>query len=167
MKKTNMINLILIITATLTALIAGLFYAYSCSVNPGLGKLSDKEYINAMNSINVAILNPVFFTSFMGTLILLSLSAYLNYTPGFNTRFILLFIAALVYAIGVFGVTMFGNVPLNDALANFNATTASTKEMADHRMMFEGPWNFLHNIRTIANIISLILVIISCLCDRK
>ncbi|MDN5289562.1 MAG: putative integral rane protein [Mucilaginibacter sp.] len=162
-----MANLILIITATLTALIAGLFYAYSCSVNPGLGKLSDREYINAMNSINVAILNPVFFTSFMGTLILLPLSAYLNYTPEFNIRFILLLIAALVYAVGVFGVTMFGNVPLNDALANFNTTTASVKEMIDHRTIFEGPWNFLHTIRTIANIVSLVLVIVSCLCERK
>jgi uncharacterized membrane protein len=165
--KINMANLILIITATLTALIAGLFYAYSCSVNPGLGKLSDREYINAMNSINAAILNPVFFTSFMGTLIFLPLSAYLNYTPGFNTRFILLLIAALVYAIGVFGVTMFGNVPLNDALANFNTTTASAKEITDHRIMFESPWNFLHTIRTVANMLSLVLVIISCLYERK
>jgi uncharacterized membrane protein len=167
MKKITMTNLILIITATLTALSAGLFYAYSCSVNPGLGKLSDREYINAMNSINVAILNPVFFASFMGTQVFLPLSAYLNYAPGFNTRFILLLIAALVYAIGVFGVTMFGNVPLNDALASFNTTTASAKEITDHRAMFEDSWNFLHNIRTIANVISLILVIVSCLCERK
>lgn len=162
-----MTTLILVITATLTALIAGLFYAYSCSVSPGLGQLSDKEYINAMNAINKAILNPVFFASFMGTLILLPVSAFMNYTPTFNTRFILLLVATLIYAIGVFGVTAFGNVPLNDALASFNTTTASVKELADQRRMFEGPWNFLQNLRTIANIMTLILVIVSFLYDKS
>ncbi|WP_419698302.1 DUF1772 domain-containing protein [Mucilaginibacter sp. NFX135] len=164
----NMTTLILIITATATALIAGLFYGYTCSVNLGLGKLTDSEYIAAMNSINVQILNPLFFASFMGTLLLLPLSAYLNYTPGMNnTRFILLVSAALVYVIGVFGVTMFGNVPLNDALARLNAETASAKDLSAYRTMFEEPWNFLHNIRTLANVISLILVIVSCCCESK
>jgi uncharacterized membrane protein len=167
MIKMNMTTLILIITATATGLIAGLFYAYTCSVNLGLGKLTDREYIAAMNSINVQILNPLFFASFMGTLLLLPLSAYLNYSPGMNTRFILLVAAALIYAIGVFGVTMFGNVPLNDALARLNAETASAKDLSVYRAMFEGPWNFLHNIRTLANVVSLVLVIASCCCESK
>ena len=162
-----MATLILIITATLTALIAGLFYSYSCSVNPGLGKLSDREYINAMNAINTAILNPVFFLSFMGTLVLLPLSTFLNYAPGHNTRFILLFIAAIIYAIGVFGVTIFGNVPLNNALARVNTATASSDELSTYRLMFEGPWVFLHTIRTLANVVSLILVIVSCCIESK
>jgi len=54
-------NITLVITTTTTSLIAGLFYAYSCSVNPGLRRLADKEYLTAMQSINKAILNPVFF----------------------------------------------------------------------------------------------------------
>ena len=162
-----MTTLILIITATATALIAGLFYGYTCSVNLGLGKLSDREYIAAMSSINVQILNPLFFASFMGTLLLLPLSAYLHYTPQFTTRFILLAVATLVYIIGVFGVTMFGNVPLNDALARINAETASAKDLSVFRAMFEGPWNFLHNIRTLANVVSLVLVITSCCYESK
>lgn len=157
-----MVTLILIIAATLTGLIAGLFYSYSCSVNPGLRKLSDREYINAMNAINAAILNPVFFLSFIGTLVLLPLSAFFNYTPEHNTRFILLLTASLIYAIGVFGVTILGNVPLNNTLALVNTATASADELSAYRLMFEGPWGFLHTIRTLANVISLILVIISC-----
>lgn len=162
-----MTTLILIIIATTTALIAGLFYGYTCSVNLGLGKLPDREYIAAMNAINAAILNPLFFISFMGTLLLLPLSAYLYYNTAYHTRFILLLTAALVYAFGVFGVTLFGNVPLNDALAKVNVLTASPKALSVQRAMFEGPWRLLHNIRTIANAVSLILVIIGCCYDHK
>lgn len=65
----NFATITLGFTALTTALIAGLFYAYSCSVNPGLGNLPDKEYILTMQSINIAIINPVFMLSFIGTVI--------------------------------------------------------------------------------------------------
>ncbi len=64
-------NIILVFTATTTALIAGLFYAWSCSVTLGLARLPDTVYIAFMQATNKAILNPVFFISFIGTAILL------------------------------------------------------------------------------------------------
>jgi uncharacterized membrane protein len=155
-------SIILIITATTTALIAGLFYAYSCSVNLGLGRLSDAGYIAAMQSINKAILNPLFFTSFMGTLLLLPLCTFLHYGQPATVRFWILLAATLIYVIGTFGVTILGNVPLNDALAKFNMQSASIEDISRQRIKFEGPWNKLHTIRTIAGIICLILVIIAC-----
>jgi uncharacterized membrane protein len=161
MKKMSIVNIILIITATSTGLIAGLFYAYSCSVNPGLAGLPDAQYVAAMQSINSAILNPVFFASFLGTLILLPLSGYLNFSPPYSRRFAFLLAAALIYIIGSFGVTIFGNVPLNDALGRINLKTASTEEISNARIVFENLWNRLHSVRTIASIISLILVIIA------
>lgn len=75
-------NIILGITATLTALIAGLFYAYSCSVNIGLAKLPDSQYIAAMQSINREIQNPAFFLSFIGTLLMLPISTFFQYKDG-------------------------------------------------------------------------------------
>jgi len=69
-------NVMLICTIILSGLVAGLLYSYACSVNPGLHKLSDKEYIGAMQSINVAIQNPVFFISFMGSLILFPVQSF-------------------------------------------------------------------------------------------
>jgi uncharacterized membrane protein len=167
MIKLTMANTILIITATLTALIAGLFYAYSCSVNLGLGRLADREYLAAMQSINKAILNPLFFASFMGTLLMLPLSTYLHYRQVQDTRFMLLLVATIIYAAGTFGVTIFGNVPLNNVLDKFNIIKASATEISAQREMFEKPWLLLHNIRTVAAAISLILVIIGCCCNRE
>ena len=158
-------TVILAITATTTSLIAGLFYAYSCSVNAGLSGLSDSAYVAAMQSINKAIINPLFFLSFMGTLLLLPLSTYLHYEDQKSARFLLLLGATTLYCIGSFGVTMFGNVPLNDALATFNLESASSAEITLQRAKFEGPWNRLHTIRTIASILSLVMVIIACLSE--
>lgn len=155
------INLFLLATALASGLIAGLFYSYSCSVNPGLGAISDANYLAAMQSINRAILNPVFFFSFMGTLLLLPLSTYQHFGTG--TRFYLLLGATLVYVIGTFGVTVAGNVPLNEALDKVNLTEASAQELAAHRLRFEAPWNRLNAIRTYAAVLSFLLVLLACL----
>lgn len=156
-------NIALLATAFTTALIAGLFYAYSCSVNAGLGKLPDAGYLAAMQSINREILNPLFFMSFMGTLVLLPLSTWLQYSNPAPVRFYLLLAATLVYAIGTFGVTIMGNVPLNNALDGFNIQTASPGLISEQRALFERSWNQFHSIRTIANAIALMLVLLACI----
>jgi uncharacterized membrane protein len=56
-----------------------------------------------------------------------------------------------------------GNVPLNNALDAFNLQGASAEEISRQRTLFEKPWNNLHSIRTIANAIALILVLIACI----
>jgi uncharacterized membrane protein len=157
----------LFFTALVTALIAGLFYSYSCSVSPGLGRLPDKEYLLAMQSINRAILNPVFFFSFMGTVILLPLCTWLCFKQGIQTSAICLVVASLTYLVGVFGVTIVGNVPLNNALDNLNVQQATLTELAVQRTKFEMPWNRLNNIRTIASILALVFVIAACLLRHK
>ena len=152
-------DFILLLTATLTALTGGLFYAFSCAVNPGLAKLSDEGYLAAMQSINKEIQNLLFLSSFMGTLLLLPFSTWLQFRAGLTDSFWLLLAATVVYSIGVFGLTMFGNVPLNQALDRFSLSSASAKEMAIQRERFEIPWNRFHRIRTVASVLTVVLVI--------
>jgi uncharacterized membrane protein len=116
-----------------------------------------------MQSINRAILNPVFMLSFLGTVILLPLSAYLHYGQPIAARFWFLLAATIIYVVGAFGVTIAGNVPLNEALDAFNLQAASSEAIAMQRAKFEGPWNSLHTVRTIACVFSLVFVIIACL----
>lgn len=150
--------MIFILTTLVTGLIAGLFYAYSCSVNPGLTRLNDMAYLSAMQAINKAILNPVFFISFMGTLLLLPLSTWLQYAQhGSSNSFFLWLAAALIYIIGVFGVTAAGNVPLNDLLEKANLNSLTATELSQLRLQFEKPWLFYHQIRTVSVVISFLL----------
>ena len=159
----TLINILLVITATTTGLIAGLFYTWSCSVNLGLARLPDATYIAVMQAINKAILNPVFFISFLGTAILLPVSTFFHYDQPSSHRFLLLLAATLTYCIGGLGVTIFGNVPLNNTLAAFNLQSASEEAIVAQRVKFEGRWNNLNIIRTLTSTASLVLVIIACL----
>ena len=160
-------NLILVLTTTCTALMAGLFYSYSCSVVPGFKLLSDPEYIASMQSINKAIQNPLFFLCFFGTLILLPISTYLNYFQHSPLRFWLLLTSTILYFIGVFAVTVFGNIPLNNALEKFNMLNASIDTISKQRTIFEKQWNNLNIIRTVSSIASLIFIIIACINTDK
>ncbi|AZA80114.1 DUF1772 domain-containing protein [Chryseobacterium sp. G0186] len=161
----KMTTVVLILTAVLTALIAGLFYAYSCSVVLGLGKLSDAEYLKAMQHINREILNPVFFMSFMGTAILLPVATFLLRSE--QPVFIFLLLATLAYLIGVFGVTVMGNVPMNDMLDQFDISNSTTEAIRKMREGFESRWNFLNNIRTVFSVISIALVICACVWNKN
>ena len=140
---------------------AGLFYAWSCSVMLGFARLSNREFVSAMQATNRAILNPVFFAAFFGAPILLPISTFLHY--GQSMRFWLLLAATVIYLIGNFGVTMFGNVPLNNVLDRFDLETASEEETALQRANFERRWNNLNTIRTVSSTLAVILVVIACL----
>lgn len=162
----SLANILLIVAAVLSALIAGLFYAWSCSIIPGLAKLDGRTYVTAMQSFNKAILNPVFFLSFMGTLIMLPVATFVQFQQPFSARFWLLLVASVLYVVGVFGVTAVGNVPLNNMLASFDLSSASGEAINDMRMKFEPPWNALHSIRTIMSVVVLVLVICACVSER-
>jgi uncharacterized membrane protein len=154
-------NILLIITATASALMAGLFFAWSCSVMTGFARLPDKEFIAAMQATNRAIQNPIFFAAFFGAPFFLIISTFWFY--GQTMRFWCLLVAGLIYLTGTFGVTVFGNVPLNNALDGFNLESAANEEIARQRANFERRWNNLNTIRTVSSTLAFILVVIACL----
>ncbi|MGK6352667.1 DUF1772 domain-containing protein [Parapedobacter sp. DT-150] len=146
-------KILLLLAIISTGLISGLFYAYSCSINTGLGRLGDAAYLRAMQSINRAILNPVFFLTFIGTLMLLPVSTWLEYRlVGTTGTFYWLLASSLLYFFGVFLVTVMGNVPLNETVAQLNIDEATAEALSRQRSAFEAPWNRYHLIRTIANV---------------
>jgi uncharacterized membrane protein len=154
-------NIILVMTAALTALVAGLFFAWSVSITLGLLRVSDSEYVSVMQATNRAIQNPLFFAAFFGAQIFLPVSLFFFYGQG--SRFWLLLAAAVFYTFGVMGVTIFGNVPMNNALDSFDPKSATQVEISTQRKNHERRWNNLNNIRTVSSTIAVILVIIACL----
>lgn len=154
-------KMILIITVLFSGLIAGLFFSYSCSVNLGLHTLLDVEYIKTMQSIDKEIQNLYFLSVFMGLLLLFPLAAWTSYTASNKVVFYLFLISAIIYYVGVFGVTIFGNVPLNNQLAAIDLSNTSQETLSMFRYQFETNWAKYHLIRTSASIISFLLAIIA------
>jgi len=159
--KKSMYSIFLLGAALTTALTAGLFFAWATSVVPGLGKLDDAGYLDAMQSINREIQNPLFFSCFIGAALLLPLATIVSYSPPVSMRVWLLLAASLVYIVGVFGVTAVGNVPLNNALDATNLTHADAFQLAAAREMFKARWNALNTVRTWFSVVALGLVILA------
>jgi uncharacterized membrane protein len=60
-----------------SAIIAGVFFAFSNFVMPALGRLPAVEGIVSMQAINVVVINPLFMAVFAGTAVLSLLVALL------------------------------------------------------------------------------------------
>lgn len=154
--------MLLMIAATLTGLMAGLFFAWSVSVTPGIGRLPDKEYLASFQVMNRAIVNPVFLICFLGTAVLLPVCTYRQFVQPLAGSFWLLLSATALYLVFIIGITFFGNIPLNNKLDQLDLTTLTGEQMASFRAQFENRWNTLNNIRTVASIITLVLVLLAC-----
>lgn len=160
-------NIVLLLAALATALMAGLFYNWTSAITVGLHRLPDKEYIAAIQSINRAIQNPLFFLSFFGAAILLPFCCYLHYQHPVTTKFYILLTAAIFYLAGVMAVTILGNIPLNNMLDKFNLQNASLDDAAKIRLLFETRWNNFNTVRTICSVISLLFILIVCLYNKS
>ena len=156
--KINEISLI--ITLLFTGLMAGFFFSYTFSVNLGLQKLKDKEYLLAMQNINKEVLNPVFFSCFFGTLLFCIVSTLLSIDFS-SPKFYVILLSALLYIFGVFVITGLQNVPLNNQLESFAIESANEEALQKMRTLFEAPWNYWNNVRTISSIISFLLLLTS------
>lgn len=143
----------------LTGLSAGLFYAWTVSVIPGTRRVVDLTYLESMQSINRAILNPAFYLIFMGSPLVLALSTFQQFNAG--PKFWLLLAATLFYLLGTFGVTVFGNVPLNDALDILDLASLGENELKDFRKSYEDKWNRLHWIRTAFSVLSFLFSLLA------
>ncbi len=131
---------------------SGLLYGWSVSVIPGTKRVPAGNYVDTMQHINRAIINPAFAVPFLGIPLLLGGAAVMQFRAGDHRRGWLLAGAAGTYVVGVLGVTIGRNVPLNDALEAFDLRGSTSDAVEHRRTTYEGPWNRWHHLRTIASV---------------
>ncbi|WP_181787319.1 anthrone oxygenase family protein [Streptomyces phytophilus] len=135
-----------------TGLMAGLFAAFAYAVMPGLGRSSDRTLVDAMQGINKAIVNPVFMLPFMGSIPLLGLAVVLAWR-GQGREALPWLIAALVLYVVAFGVTVAGNIPLNDQLDRAGDPDR-IKDLAAVRADFEDKWVAWNVVRAVLHTVA-------------
>jgi uncharacterized membrane protein len=145
-----------------TGLVAGVFYAYTVSVNLGLAAQPDASYVATMQDINERIQNPMYFASFFGAVLFLLATLAAHIPRPRSGRFLLVALACALYIVGGFLLTAFVNVPMNEELARV-AANASPDELAGARATYEGPWNFWNGVRTVFSTIAFLALIGACL----
>ena len=113
---TSAIKSLTFVTAIGAAAAGGVFFAFSTFVMAGLKRLPAPQGIAAMQSINAAILNPLFFLVFFGTAVLCLLAAIGAIVEWPLPEAFYLIAGSVLYLVGALLVTLQRNVPLNLAL---------------------------------------------------
>ena len=133
------------------ALVAGFFYAYHCSVMPGLAATDAVSAIKAMQGINAVVRNAVFAFSFFGTLAFGALATLLLIAAG-GWPLALTVLGTAIYGLGAFFVTLRFSVPLNEGLATVVPTPGNAA--AIWRAYLE-PWMFWNALRMVMSVLTL------------
>ena len=130
-----------------SALIGGVFFAFSSFVMKALARLPFADGVAAMQSINVVVINPSFLGAFVGTALLSLGAAGLAIADWGHPAAPYLLGGGLLYVVGTFLVTGLGNVPLNNELA---AVSPGEPEAAEMWERYLSRWTALNHLRTAA-----------------
>lgn len=143
----ELMTLLAVLALLGSALIGGIFFAFSSFVMKALARVPSTEGIAAMQSINVVVLNPSFLGAFMGTTFIAVLVAALAIKEWSTPSAPFFLAGALLYVAGTFLVTGLGNVPLNNRLAAVSATDPEAVPLWAHYLE---RWTTLNTVRTVA-----------------
>ena len=137
-----------------SALVGGIFFAFSSFVMKALARLPAEEGMAAMQSINVVVINASFLGAFIGTT-LLSLGAVGIAIATWGRPSAYFFLGgAVFYLLGTLLVTGLGNVPLNDQLA---ALSPKGSGALDLWMLYLDRWTMWNHARTVAALVAALL----------
>ena len=142
---------LLALTTLACGLMGGTFFAFSSFIMPALGRVPAEEGIRAMQRINIDVYHWTFMGAFLLTPLLCIATAVQAYRSGNQHAALFAIVGCVVYVVGNFFVTAGGNVPLNNALAEVDATTVDAAHTWTHYLVNWTRWN---HVRTAASMIA-------------
>lgn len=147
---TGLVYAVTLVTALGCGLIAGVFFAFSSFVMPALKRLPPTRGISAMQSINVLAVTPVFMAALFGTAAAcLGLIVWAVISWGDRSAALVL-AGGVLYLVGVIGVTVVRNVPLNERLARLHAQHADSSGFWSEYVTKWTAWNHVRTATSLA-----------------
>jgi uncharacterized membrane protein len=131
-----------------TGIVTGVLHLYAHTVMPGLGKTDDRTFVGAFQSMDRAIINPLFLLPFLGAFVFTGIALGFSLGTG---RLIPWLVVALVLYLVVLVVTFGVNVPLNDALKAAGAPDRISDLHAVRERFNESRWTTWNTVRAIAS----------------
>jgi uncharacterized membrane protein len=145
----HLLFVLVFLSALGSGLVAGLFFAFSAFVMTALARLPSAQGIAAMQSINVAVLNALFFAAFFGTAAACAVLAVFSLFNWTEPGAIYLLAGGLLYLVGTILVTILFNLPLNNALA---AAEPASADGAGLWTRYLSAWTAWNHVRTAASL---------------
>ncbi len=140
-----------LVAAVSTGLMAGVFFAFSTFVMKALARLPTPQGMQAMQSINLTAVTPVFMAALFGsTAVCVLLAVYSLLSWPQHPAFYLL-LGSLLYLVGSFLTTVLFNVPLNNGLARVDPGSVDGARVWARYLTLWTAWN---HVRTISSILA-------------
>jgi uncharacterized membrane protein len=136
-------------------LVGGIFFAFSAFIMNALARLPPAQGIAAMQSINVAVINPLFLTVFLGAAAACLVLVVHALATWHKPDAVYLLAGGLLYLIGAILVTTAFNVPRNNALAIVDPTSADGAQVWAGYVASWTAWNHVRTIGALAAAASL------------
>lgn len=137
---------VLAIGFVLVALVAGVYFAFTTAVMPGLARTDEGTYVVSMQRINETILNPWFLTAFTGGLVVPVAAVLLHLGPDAHARLPWIVAGAALYAATVV-ITRVFNIPLNNQLMAAGDVGPATAPAV--RAAYHDRWTRSNDARTV------------------
>jgi len=151
-----LLRILAMLALLMVALIAGLFYAWVCTVMWGLDSTDPRVALQAMGAMNLSVQNAVFFPTFFLTPLVLVATAYFAWRQQLTHCAMLFALAAVIYFAGGQLPTMLVNVPMNramEALPIPQDIEAATEIWRDYSTR----WQWRNTLRAVGSSIALLL----------
>jgi len=145
----NILFSAVIFAAISTAMMAGIYFAFSGFVMSGLKQVGAENAVSTMNAINQVILRSWFMPLFFGstlTTVLILIIAMINWQQSNST---LLIFASTIYFLGMFLCTVFFNVPLNKHLLATESSNNTINQTWSHYVKYWTRWNHLRTLTSL------------------
>ena len=149
-KMSDLKSILIVVSALGSGLVGGIFFAFSSFIMKALARVPPAHGIAAMQSINLTVLNIWFFAVFFGTgacCLVLGVSSLFRWE---KTGAGYLLAGSLLYLIGTIIVTIACNVPLNDALAAVDPSSADAGRVWTDYLKKWTAWNHLRTAAALA-----------------
>ncbi|MEO9617183.1 MAG: anthrone oxygenase family protein [Parasphingorhabdus sp.] len=141
-----------------SAVIGGVFSAFSEFVMSGLLKTAPAGGIEAMQHINRYVIKTQFVAGILSIAIFSVLFTIYSLMVFDGAALVTLILAPVVYLPTVFLMTMFGNVPMNNKLASLDHTAS---EAEAYWKKYDRDWTRLNHVRSIGSILTAGLYVIA------
>jgi uncharacterized membrane protein len=160
----SFLEISLVLSALLCALVAGFVFAFASVVMPGIQMLNDRDFLRAFKAIDLVIQRnqPLFMLVWVGSVFALVIAALLSFWHLAGVDHLLLLLASVIYLLGVQLPTATINIPLNNQLQKLDLDAVNDSAISDARVRFEERWVKWNRIRTVlAALASALLIVLA------
>jgi uncharacterized membrane protein len=152
----RLVPILLWFSALGCGLLAGVYFAFSAFVMTALARSGQANGVAAMNAINSTILRSLFMPLFFGTTLSSAVLVVVGAVGWGEPESLPMLVGGIAYVLGMFGVTMGFNVPLNNALDAADPASPAGTPIWERYLR---DWTFWNHVRTIACVVATALFI--------